>query len=106
MRPDLRVIVTSAYGKETADASFAGLRVDHFIRKTLSTARHRALAWGRFVYLSDCLAAVAWPSMRLCGAASRCVIRPVEKRCDDSQTCWTRASARWRGTKIARRGRR
>ena len=33
MRPDLQVIVTSAYDKETVDASFAGLRVDHFIRK-------------------------------------------------------------------------
>ncbi len=33
MRPDLRVVVTSAYSKETVDASFAGLRVQHFIRK-------------------------------------------------------------------------
>jgi PAS domain S-box-containing protein len=33
MQPDLKVIVTSAYGKETVDASFAGLRVEHFLRK-------------------------------------------------------------------------
>jgi two-component system cell cycle sensor histidine kinase/response regulator CckA len=33
MRPDLKVIVTSAYNKETVDASFAGLAVEHFIRK-------------------------------------------------------------------------
>jgi CheY-like chemotaxis protein len=33
MRPDLKVIVTSAYSKETVDALFAGFRVDHFIRK-------------------------------------------------------------------------
>ena len=32
-RPDVKVIVTSAYGKETVDASFAGLRIEHFIRK-------------------------------------------------------------------------
>ena len=31
--PEPRVIVTSAYSKETVDASFAGQRVDHFIRK-------------------------------------------------------------------------
>jgi two-component system, cell cycle sensor histidine kinase and response regulator CckA len=31
--PEPRVIVTSAYSKETVDASFAGHRVDHFIRK-------------------------------------------------------------------------
>jgi PAS domain S-box-containing protein len=33
LRPDLKVILTSAYGKETIDATFAGLRVEHFIRK-------------------------------------------------------------------------
>jgi two-component system, cell cycle sensor histidine kinase and response regulator CckA len=33
MRPDLKIILTSAYGKETVDASYAGLRVEHFIRK-------------------------------------------------------------------------
>jgi CheY-like chemotaxis protein len=33
MRPDLKVIVTTASSKETADASFAGLRVDRFIQK-------------------------------------------------------------------------
>jgi len=33
IRPDLRVVLTSAYGKETVDATFAGLRVEHFIRK-------------------------------------------------------------------------
>ena len=32
-RPDLKVIVTSAYSKETVDAFFTGLRIDHFIRK-------------------------------------------------------------------------
>jgi two-component system, cell cycle sensor histidine kinase and response regulator CckA len=33
LRPDLRMILTSAYGKETVDATFAGLRIEHFIRK-------------------------------------------------------------------------
>jgi signal transduction histidine kinase/CheY-like chemotaxis protein len=33
MRPGLKVIVTSAYGKDTVDASFRGVRVEHFIRK-------------------------------------------------------------------------
>ncbi len=33
MRPDLQVIVTSAYSKETVDSSFDGLAVEHFIRK-------------------------------------------------------------------------
>ena len=33
IRPDLKVIVTSAYSKETVDASFAGLAVEQFIRK-------------------------------------------------------------------------
>jgi PAS domain S-box-containing protein len=32
-RPNLKVILTSAYSRETVDASFAGLRVEHFIRK-------------------------------------------------------------------------
>jgi len=33
IRPNVKVVVTSAYSKETVDASFAGLRVEHFIRK-------------------------------------------------------------------------
>jgi CheY-like chemotaxis protein len=33
IRPDLKAILTSAYSRETVDASFAGLRVEHFIRK-------------------------------------------------------------------------
>jgi DNA-binding response OmpR family regulator len=33
VRPDMRVIVTSAYGQNTVDASFPGLKVDFFIRK-------------------------------------------------------------------------
>jgi two-component system, cell cycle sensor histidine kinase and response regulator CckA len=33
MRPNLKVILTSAHNKETVDAYFAGLRVEHFIRK-------------------------------------------------------------------------
>ena len=32
-RPNLKIVLTSAYPKETIDASFAGLRVEHFIRK-------------------------------------------------------------------------
>jgi CheY-like chemotaxis protein len=32
-RPDLKVIVTSAYGQDTVDASFKGMRVDWFIQK-------------------------------------------------------------------------
>jgi two-component system cell cycle sensor histidine kinase/response regulator CckA len=33
LRPDLNAILTSAYSRETVDASFAGLRVERFIRK-------------------------------------------------------------------------
>ena len=33
IRPELKVILTSAYGKETVSATFAGLRVERFIRK-------------------------------------------------------------------------
>lgn len=33
IRPDVKVILTSAYGQEFVDASFSGLRVEHFIRK-------------------------------------------------------------------------
>jgi two-component system cell cycle sensor histidine kinase/response regulator CckA len=33
IRPDLRVVVTSAYSKEAVDASFPGLHVNQFIRK-------------------------------------------------------------------------
>jgi DNA-binding response OmpR family regulator len=33
IRPDLTVALTSAYGKETVDATFAGLGVRHFIQK-------------------------------------------------------------------------
>ena len=33
IRADMKIIVTSAYSKETVDASFAGLKVDHFLRK-------------------------------------------------------------------------
>jgi CheY-like chemotaxis protein len=32
-RPNLKVILTSAYSRETVDASFAGLRIERFIRK-------------------------------------------------------------------------
>jgi len=33
LRPGLKMILTSAYGKETVSASFPGLRVERFIRK-------------------------------------------------------------------------
>jgi two-component system cell cycle sensor histidine kinase/response regulator CckA len=33
IRPDLKVVLTSAYSKESIDASLAGQRVEHFIRK-------------------------------------------------------------------------
>jgi len=33
IRPDLKVILTSAYDKNTIDVSFAGLPISHFIRK-------------------------------------------------------------------------
>jgi two-component system, cell cycle sensor histidine kinase and response regulator CckA len=33
LRPDLKVVLTSAYSKESVDASFAGLQVESFIRK-------------------------------------------------------------------------
>jgi two-component system, cell cycle sensor histidine kinase and response regulator CckA len=38
MRPDLKVILTSAYGREVVDASFSGLRVEYFIRKPFQLA--------------------------------------------------------------------
>jgi CheY-like chemotaxis protein len=37
-RPSLKVILTSAYSRETVETSFAGLRVDHFIRKPFQIA--------------------------------------------------------------------
>ena len=39
IRPELKVILTSAYGKETVSASFGGLRVEHFIRKPFQLAQ-------------------------------------------------------------------
>ncbi len=33
MRPEVKTVLTSAYGKEYVDATFAGLQIDHFIRK-------------------------------------------------------------------------
>jgi CheY-like chemotaxis protein len=33
VRPNVTVILTSAYSKETVDSTFAGLRITHFIRK-------------------------------------------------------------------------
>jgi hypothetical protein len=33
LRPDLKVVVISAYSKEGVEASFAGLRIQDFIRK-------------------------------------------------------------------------
>jgi response regulator RpfG family c-di-GMP phosphodiesterase len=33
IQPDPKIVLTSAYSKETVEASFAGLRVAHFIRK-------------------------------------------------------------------------
>jgi nitrogen-specific signal transduction histidine kinase len=33
IRPNVKVILSSAYGKETVDATFTGMRVEHFIRK-------------------------------------------------------------------------
>lgn len=38
IRSDLKVILTSAYGQETVVAKFAGLRVEHFIRKPFQLA--------------------------------------------------------------------
>jgi CheY-like chemotaxis protein len=37
-RPNIRVILTSAYGRETVDAAFDGLKIDHFIRKPFQIA--------------------------------------------------------------------
>jgi CheY-like chemotaxis protein len=42
MRPDLRVIVTSAYSRESIDASFTGHRVEHFLRKPFHLDELRA----------------------------------------------------------------
>jgi len=33
IRPNLKVIITSAYDEEMVDAYYSGLRVTHFIRK-------------------------------------------------------------------------
>jgi CheY-like chemotaxis protein len=38
IRSDLEVILTSAYGQETVVGKFAGLRVEHFIRKPFQLA--------------------------------------------------------------------
>ena len=38
LRPDLKMILTSAYGKEAVSASFPGLRVERFIRKPFQLA--------------------------------------------------------------------
>jgi len=38
IRPELKVILTSAYGKETVAGSFAGLPVERFIRKPFQLA--------------------------------------------------------------------
>ena len=38
LRPDLKIILTSAYSKETVDASFSGLRVESFVRKPFQLA--------------------------------------------------------------------
>jgi CheY-like chemotaxis protein len=37
-RPNLRVILTSAYGREAVDAAFDGLQIDRFIRKPFQIA--------------------------------------------------------------------
>jgi two-component system, cell cycle sensor histidine kinase and response regulator CckA len=46
IRPELNVILTSAYGKETVAASFAGLRVERFIRKPFQLAELLAVVQG------------------------------------------------------------
>ena len=38
LRPDLKIILTSAYSRETVGASFAGLRVEYFVRKPFQLA--------------------------------------------------------------------
>ena len=38
LRPNLKVIVTSAYSRKTVEASFAGLRIERFIRKPFQFA--------------------------------------------------------------------
>jgi CheY-like chemotaxis protein len=38
LRPGLKMILTSAYGKEAVDANFTGLRIQHFIRKPFQLA--------------------------------------------------------------------
>jgi CheY-like chemotaxis protein len=38
LRPDLKIILISAYSRETVDASFAGLRVESFLRKPFQVA--------------------------------------------------------------------
>ncbi len=38
LRPDLKIILTSAYSRETVDASFAGLRIESFVRKPFQLA--------------------------------------------------------------------
>jgi len=49
IQPDLKIVLTSAYSKETVEASFAGLRVAHFIRKPFQLD-------GLMVVLNDVLA--------------------------------------------------
>ena len=38
LRPDLKVVVTSAYSKESVEATFAGLRIQDFIRKPFQSS--------------------------------------------------------------------
>ncbi len=51
VRPDVKVILTSAYSEKTVAASFAGLRIMHFIRKPFEL---RALAGLLRDVLSTC----------------------------------------------------
>jgi DNA-binding NtrC family response regulator len=43
VRPDVKVIVVSAYGQNTVDASFPGIRIDAFLRKPYTLAELMSL---------------------------------------------------------------
>ena len=53
LRPRLKMILTSAYGKETVDGAFAGLRVEYFIRKPFPLGDLVRMLEGQCVRLNE-----------------------------------------------------
>jgi PAS domain S-box-containing protein len=53
LRPGLKMILTSAYGKETVDATFAGSRVEYFIRKPFQLGDLMRMLEGQSVRVNE-----------------------------------------------------